>query len=56
MIFTTDNNDTPTIHFVAIICQGSSMVQASAQTPDNYKCYYGDGVDNVFHQNHANLF
>ena len=25
MIFTTDNNDTPTIHFVAIICQGSSM-------------------------------
>lgn len=25
MIFTTGNNDNPTIHFVAITCQGSSI-------------------------------
>lgn len=57
MIFTTDNN-APQLFILllllvkAVVC----LVPASAQIPDNYKCYYDDGIDNVFHQNHANLF
>ena len=42
MIFTTDNNDTPTIHVAAITCQGCSM-----SCTDNYKRYHGDGIDDV---------
>ena len=45
MIFTTGNNDNPTIHFVAITCQGSSI--GTVPTTINVCCLFVDMVDSL---------
>lgn len=44
MIFTTDNNDTRLFMLLLLLVKA---VACPAQTPDNYKRYHGDGIDDV---------